>query len=317
MRASADMNRPHVISRLTVSTLLGAALLAWAWPTYAHRMIQNTTTGRVTSGPAVSCNASGSFAHWNLRDIDWRLNTAGQGSDKAGAVQAAMASWSGFYHAGFDLNYAGTTTNGWSTDGTNTIVFATGNGCAGTCLALTALVLQSGQTIVESDITFNTAGYTFRIDGADHDTQAIATHELGHSLGIHHTEISSTPRPTMYATYFGTDGRSLHSDDRAALECSECKYCTATRFAQLKGSGGAFGGRKFATLNWCDDCITSTNVDVFRDGVKVRTTAATGAAGDMFIGNVSSANYWVCEAGQTTWFDSEVCSNVVTVSFQN
>lgn len=109
---------------------------------------------------------------------------------------------------------------GFSTDGINTFVFASGNGCTGNCLGLTALVLQTGQRIVESDITFN-ANYNWQTNGLNHDTQGVATHELGHSLGIHHTELTTTPRPTMFDTYFGTGMRSLEFDDQEALRCTE------------------------------------------------------------------------------------------------
>ena len=186
-------------------------------------MIQNTTVGRVSAGAAVTCSATGGFAHWNIRSISWFHNTANQGSGKAAALQAAMASWTNVTSADHVLTYAGTTTAGFSTDGRNTLLWASGNGCTGSCLALTALVLQSGQVIVETDITFNNS-VTWATSGGDFDTQAVAAHELGHTLGIHHTNLTSTPRPTMYATYFGTGGRSLESDDQQALQCAESRY---------------------------------------------------------------------------------------------
>lgn len=217
------MNRSVKSSKLMTIVLAGAAMVIAATPSQAYRMIQNTSTGRVSAGAAVSCNAAGGFTHWGNANISWRLNTAGQGSGKATALQAAMASWTAVTSANHNLTYAGTTTTGWATNGVNTILWANGNGCTGSCLALTALVLQSGQLIVETDITFN-ASFTWNTNGSDYDVQAVAAHELGHTLGIHHTNLTSTPRPTMYATYFGTTGQSLESDDRSALQCAQSHY---------------------------------------------------------------------------------------------
>ena len=208
---------------MMVAVMAVAWIVLTAMPADAYRMIQNTGVGRFSAGSLVTCNNSGGFVHWTNANIPWRLNTSGQGSGKASAIQSALAAWTNVTNANHNLTYAGTTTRGWATDGTNTVLFASGNGCSGSCLALTALVLQSGQRIVETDVTFN-ANYTWRTNGSDWDTRAVATHEFGHAMGIHHTNLTSTPRPTMYASYFGTGGRSLEADDRAALQCAQSRY---------------------------------------------------------------------------------------------
>ena len=217
------MNRTRHIA---VFALAAAGLLASAAPSRAYRMIQNNSTGRVTTGSLVTCNDAGGFTHWNTRNIIWYLNTANQGSGKATSVSNAMASWTNVASANHVLDYIGVTTNGWATDNYNTLLWASGNGCTGGCLALTALVLQTGQVIIESDITFNN-DVTWTTNGANYDTEAVAAHELGHSLGIHHTEINTTPYPTMRTPYFGIDGRTLESDDASALQCSENTYATS------------------------------------------------------------------------------------------
>lgn len=191
--------------------------------TSAFRMIQQTGVGRFSAGAAVRCNASGGFTHWNIRSIDWFHNTANQGTGKAAAIEAALNSWTAVANADHVLNYSGTTTAGFVTDNRNTVLWASGNGCTGSCLAITALVLQSGQVIVESDVSFNN-NVTWTTSGAQYDTEAVAAHEFGHALGIHHTEVRKAPTPTMNATYFGSAGRTLEADDQAALQCAESRY---------------------------------------------------------------------------------------------
>lgn len=210
-------------SRHAACALAAAGMIASAAPSYAYRMIQNTKVGRVSAGAAVSCSASGGFAHWSTGNIDWYLNMSGQGSGKSTALSAALASWNRVPNTRYTLRYAGRTTAGFSIDGRNTLVWANGNGCTGYCIAITALVLQEDQVIVETDISFN-AKIKWQTGGGRYDTQSVAAHELGHSLGIHHTEVTSMPRPTMNATYFGTSARSLEADDHEALQCSESRY---------------------------------------------------------------------------------------------
>jgi len=192
----------------------------------AFRMIYNPGVGRTSSGSRVLCNDPVGFAHPTTASVAWWINPANQGGKPgvATALQAAMASWNQVSPASYTLVYTGTNNRGFVTDGVNTVMWSNGNGCTGGCLAITALVLQSGQVITEVDISFNDSA-TWNTNGSDVDVQAIAGHEFGHSLGIHHTEVKkSNGRPTMYASYFGTAGRTLESDDRDALNCSFNRY---------------------------------------------------------------------------------------------
>ena len=190
----------------------------------AFRMIRNTNVGRFSSGSLVTCDDAGGFVHWANASIGFRHNTANQGSGKGTALANAAASWTNVSGASHNVTINGTTSGGFVTDGTNKLLWATGNGCAGGCLAITALVLASGQVITETDVSFNNA-FGWQTDGRDYDTEAVAAHELGHCLGIHHTEVKKPHnRPTMYAAYFGTAGRSLAADDQQALLCSQNRY---------------------------------------------------------------------------------------------
>jgi hypothetical protein len=172
------MNTATVRRAITIGAFLASM---GTIPAFGYTMIQNSSTGTVSAGYQVFCNAPSGFAHWTNSNISWYLNTAGQGVDKATALQNAMASWTNVANADHTLTYAGTTTAGWATDGQNTILWDSGNGCTGSCLALTALTLQSGQVIVETDITFNSA-YSWQTNGSNYDTEAVAVHELGHGF---------------------------------------------------------------------------------------------------------------------------------------
>ena len=84
----------------------------------AFRLIQNTGSGRMTSGARVTCDDPAGYVHWNTSSLSWRLNPAGQGG-KAGvaaAVQSAMTSWNNVSPAPYTLNYAGTTNAGFVTN---------------------------------------------------------------------------------------------------------------------------------------------------------------------------------------------------------
>lgn len=214
-------------ARLKAFVAFLAIVALCAAPATAYRMIQNTSTGRVTAGTPVACSDSGGFTHWSYAVTSWYHNLANQGAGKSAALYNAMNVWTFVTSASHVPAFVGFTSAGFSTDGVNAVSWDTGQGCSGSCLALTALVLQSGQEIIESDITFNNA-YTWTTNGSDYDTWSVAAHEFGHALGIHHTEVTTSPTPTMDAFYFGSGARTLETDDQSALQCSQSNYPPST-----------------------------------------------------------------------------------------
>src|SRR5688572_23142413 len=107
-------------------TIAGAAcaalLLGFAAPSDASRMIQNNSTGVVTSGTRVPCNDPGGFTHWNTPNINWFHNPANQGAGKGGALASALNSWTAVANADYALALQGTTGAGFNgNDGINGI----------------------------------------------------------------------------------------------------------------------------------------------------------------------------------------------------
>lgn len=210
---------------------------------HAYRMIQTPSAGRVTEGAQVSCASPAGFVHWPSPGIAWYHNTANQGAGKAGALAAAMQSWTDVPNADHVLSYADDFPYGFATDNRNTVVWASGNGCTLGCLALTALVVQQpDQVLLEADVTFNDD-----YDWNSYDTQAVAAHEFGHTLGLHHTDVFSSPFPTMVAGYFGTGGRTLEADDAAGLQCAQSRYgaVDASRFLEASVRSTMLAGRTY------------------------------------------------------------------------
>lgn len=263
------MNRNRAWS-VTKVLLVGLAAITGAESEVRaqFRMLQNFNSGMATTGyNEVFCNDPNGFTHWNTRAISIYHNTANQGAGKATALQAAMQSWTNVPDTSYVLTYAGTTSSGFVTDGKSTMLWGTTSGCTGGCLALTALVLQQpGQRIIEADIVFSDF-VTWTTNGSQYDTQAVATHELGHLLGIaHHANAINGPQ-TMSPQYFnGLDMRSLHADDIASLHCSEYRYCptTATPAPPLSltvYSGSCYGQND---LNWTATCEGTTRYELYR-----------------------------------------------------
>ena len=135
--------------------------------------------------------------------------------DYVDAVHAAFTEWQdvpGSYIS-FSDEGAGTNWPAYSEDGHNTLGFATlAVGTAGL-----ATTWYQGGTIVEVDIRLNTrTGWSVGAVAGAIDLQSVLTHEIGHLVGLDHSDLSAA---TMYPSV-GTNSiawRTLHEDDIAGV----------------------------------------------------------------------------------------------------
>ncbi|MEZ6186517.1 MAG: carboxypeptidase regulatory-like domain-containing protein, partial [Planctomycetota bacterium] len=111
----------------------------------------------------------------------------------------------------------------WRSDDIHLVIWDTTNesgffGGAAGLVAITPVDFDpSSGAILDADIIFNAKNYTFSTDmtPGTFDVQGIATHEVGHLIGLDHSAIvGATMNP--FANQNDTRLRSLEDDDRAA-----------------------------------------------------------------------------------------------------
>jgi hypothetical protein len=102
---------------------------------------------------------------------------------------------------------------------------------------------------------------------------------------------------------------TVTDNDGATAASSQGVTVTAAPPAEitLKVVASQVKTNKYADLTWTG--ATSANVDVYRTGAVVTTTANDGAYKDKPPKTITTATYQVCEAGTST------CSNEMTVSW--
>ncbi|MSO22029.1 MAG: matrixin family metalloprotease [Acidobacteria bacterium] len=163
----------------------------------------------------------GSGAHWQTLPVPYRIHAGGlpglgNGSEFI-AVQRAFDTWQNLPSSSIAFRYEGTSPvqNGGN-DGVNIISFQDTSFSFGSGTIAVTLSSSSQRFFRDADILFNPSNpsITFATDGRSDgfDIQSIATHEIGHFLGLDHAAIvSATMNPTgARGTVFP---RALKSDD--------------------------------------------------------------------------------------------------------
>lgn len=154
-------------------------------------------------------------------------------SNLESVIQTSWDAWSAPCCSSFSASYQGTTAQTATSTNGDTVLsweensWPTQLGNVNQTIGVTLISIFSNCEIAQAPILFNGVGFTFTTGGGGTDMQSIATHEIGHNLGLGHTPDRSA---TMYAAYGGgTATRSIEQDDVdgvCALYTTSCN-CTS------------------------------------------------------------------------------------------
>jgi len=207
------------------------------------------------------------------------------------AVRAAYQTWTNVscsYYASKDMGVVNMPT-GDENDSVNTNVWRSSwpSSYGQNALGITHTIYDpySGK-ILDADTHYN-PNYTWAVNGSPSaiDVQSVATHEIGHQLGLDHSQYQDATM--FYATGAGdTSQRSLHSDDIAGIcylypsgsspppECTVAQDCAPSETCQngkcvtaaAKGYGSPCNSGNDCQSNLCLQYGTNTFCSQMCDG---------------------------------------------------
>ncbi len=261
------------------------------------------------------------------------------GSDPMAALQAAASRWDNAPDSG--LTFAPLTTTGLGIDGQDgmhVIHFADtdmARAVVGGALAIARSFFFGSGEVVDSDIIFNPDGITFSTTLADEtfDIGSVATHEIGHTLGLAHSGVAGA---TMFPRT--PDG----SDTNAALKEDELAFVrgiypadggVAGRFGSItgtislgaalsKGAGGTANGVFVTAVNPDTGAIVTTLSSVTNGRYRLGLlgpgnylVSAEPVDGPAFSGDYSGANAGLLnDSVQDSFFGGNGAPTPVTVT---
>jgi hypothetical protein len=233
-------------------------LAAFAIMLVASQSVHAYTLVRISAGSApLRWPVSAQPVSFRLNDQIANAPNVDPGSDPVAALGEALGKFPAV--SSFRLQSGVSSRGSGGRDGVNLVSFADTSAnrqlfemAGGSAVAGLTLYFFSGSNLTEADVLFNPAlQYTTTLDddialqGAGLlDVEAIATHELGHAIGLHHTGVESA---AMWAVASVLQ-RDLDADDVAgALTLYPAGEARGTVAGLVTVSGAAaFGAHVFA-----------------------------------------------------------------------
>jgi len=191
-------------------------------------------------GLGISSNASAyQFLYtcgptWKTLPVTYYINQNGSADMPLGTLEQVINSsyeaWQTPCCSKYRAQYGGTTASTAVSNNNKLVLSWQENnwdpqfGSVNVTIGVTLTSVWDDCSIADGPILFNGVGFVYSNNGSNTDLQSIATHEIGHQLGLAH---SSVEQSTMYYAYSGgTAARSLHADDINGVCALYNKSCT-------------------------------------------------------------------------------------------
>lgn len=205
-----------------------AIVMAWSTPARAYLQFAVDVNGRTTP------------LRWTATPVRWYATNRGADTVSATAFQSAVArafeTWQNVPTASIAFSFAGfTSALPFDEDGLSVLGFEDEPDLERVLGSTSFVIDDVTGTIVESDVFFNSAFQWSTSDAGQagrFDLQSVATHEIGHFIGLGHSALGETElRPSggrrvvassavMFPVSFGTGNtadRTLQPDDIAGV----------------------------------------------------------------------------------------------------